>query len=103
MCNGRGRNRENGSTLVHIGAEYQKQEGGREGGRGGDHMALLPLGASSPGSVSSPSHQLKPQQISCSKVPFQTSPFLDAPASLAEIIVTLADLQSHGFLKSTNW
>ena len=29
MCNGRGRNRENGSTLVHIGAEYQKQEGGR--------------------------------------------------------------------------
>ena len=34
MCNGRGRNRENGSTLVHIGAEYQKQEGGRgrEGG-----------------------------------------------------------------------
>ena len=97
MCNGRGRNRENGSTLVHIGAEYQKQEGG------GDHMALLPLGASSPGSVSSRSHQLKPQQISCSKVPFQTSPFLDAPASLAEIIVTLADLQSHGFLKLTNW
>ena len=77
MCNGRGRNRENGSTLVHIGAEYQKQEGGRGGGA---HMALLPLGASSPGRVSSPSHQLKPQQISCSKVPFQTSPFLDAPA-----------------------
>ena len=35
---------------------------------GEDHMALLPLGVSSPGRVSSLRHQLKAQQICCEKL-----------------------------------